>query len=62
MCVVNELRNVATCPLCKKTFAVEDIHKPARCPGCGAVLTFRAPDFEPEVLYSPGELVGADRA
>jgi len=46
------------CPYCKKPFEVEDIHRPAHCPHCGAVITFPAPDFQPFVLFAPGEQEG----
>jgi len=58
MCVVNELKNIVTCPHCKRTFAVEDIHRPVRCPHCGAVIDFHPASFEPFVLLSPEDQAG----
>ncbi|MCD6524269.1 MAG: hypothetical protein J7K48_04645 [Thermococcus sp.] len=59
MCVVDsQLRNVVTCPNCGRQFTVRDTHAPAHCPHCGAVISFRAPDFEPFVLLSPDDQAG----
>jgi len=46
------------CPYCGQPFEVEDIHRPVHCPHCGAVITFPAPDFQPFVLFTPGEQSG----
>ncbi|MBO8180300.1 MAG: hypothetical protein H0Z19_07450 [Archaeoglobus sp.] len=62
MCLAEpQLRNVLTCPHCRKRFAVEDIHRPFRCPKCGAVLAVEPPDFKPVVLYTPAELASGER-
>lgn len=57
MCVVNELRNIVTCPNCRRKFVTRDRHAPVRCPHCGAVIDFHPASFEPFVLFSPAELV-----
>jgi len=45
------------CPNCGRLFEA-DIHRPNHCPHCGAVITFPAPDFQPFVLFTPGEIEG----
>ena len=62
MCVVeSQLKNVLTCPHCGRRFAVRDTHRPFRCPHCGAVIVVGPPAFQPEVLYTPRELVQGGR-
>jgi len=55
---VMAVAEVVRCPYCKRPFEVGDIHRPAHCPHCGAVITFPAPDFRPFVLFTPGEQEG----
>ncbi len=49
-----------TCPACGFVFSVRDIHRPVRCPRCGALLDFPAPDFQPRVLMEEKDMMGGE--
>jgi len=50
-----------TCPVCHLVFEVEDIHRPIKCPYCGALLELSPPDWEPRVLLLPRDMMGDTR-
>ena len=49
-----------TCPFCHLSFVVEDVHRPVKCPHCGALLDFPAPDFQPRVLMEGKDMMGGE--
>lgn len=51
-------RKLVQCPYCRLSFFVEDIHRPFRCPYCGALLACDPPDFRPRVILRPEDVLG----
>ena len=51
---------IVTCPYYLSRFPVSSTHKPVKCPHCGAIIDFPAPDFQPRVLIEEKDMMGGE--
>jgi len=61
MCLVKGIGNFVRCPECGKGFVVEDLHRPFRCPRCGALLDYEAALEKVFAILRAEDMIGDEK-